>query len=617
MPSVFAGNSVLSLKMVERGFDEATRALSGYIVPGRSGQASATLDDVGRMCTMLGVDLGKLSAIHIAGTKGKGSTSALTERLLRAGGQRTGLFTSPHLVDVRERVRINGRVLTKAAFARYFWHVHDVVQAAIAEGTAHIHYFHFLTVLGFYIFQEEHVDVAVIEVGLGGRLDSTNVLPRPVVCGVTILDLDHVAILGNTLTLIAAEKAGIIKGKIPAVTTALQPEEALGVLASHAKAVGAPLFLAPPLSAYDTAGGAVQLGMQGHFQQHNAALAVALVRIWSARCLASNLATASNQGILKAPPHTSANEWPVLCESAWAAASKQAAAPWIPSAVAVPPVSAEALAGRPALLPSRVAAAAENAAAVVAGPAHPGLSESERNALASARWPARAQVLEGVDGGSVDIGQVRVHLDGAHTPTSLLAAAQWFAQASKTGGERVLRVLVFNTTGGRSGTELLRPLVDPELWGGEGLGTGRQRLCDVALFVPNDSSLDALPAGAAGGEAGGFEWQGKLLEEWLRLDLQVWKGGGLGGSLDLTPATQSQAEAVVVAAGEELARAEVPRRLVTPRARVVDSIEGALKAVAAADAALGGAKIHLLCTGSLYLAGDVLKHLCADSCLDL
>ena len=125
--------------MAERGFDEATRALSGYIVPGRSGQASATLDDVGRVCTMLGVDLGKLSAIHIAGTKGKGSTSALTERLLRAGGQRTGLFTSPHLVDVRERVRINGRVLTKAAFARYFWHVHDVVQAAIAEGTAHIH----------------------------------------------------------------------------------------------------------------------------------------------------------------------------------------------------------------------------------------------------------------------------------------------------------------------------------------------------------------------------------------------------------------------------------------------------------------------------------------------
>ena len=101
------------------------------------------------------------------------------------------------------------------------------------------------------------------------------------------------------------------------------------------------------------------------------------------------------------------------------------------------------------------------------------------------------------------------------------------------------------------------------------------------------------------------------------MDLQVWRGGGLGGSLDLTPATQSQAEAVVVAAGEELARAEVPRRLVTPRAQVVDSIEGALKAVAAADAALGGAKIHLLCTGSLYLAGDVLKHLCADSCLDL
>jgi folylpolyglutamate synthase len=125
--------------------------------------------------------------------------AALTESLLRAGGFKTGLFTSPHLVDVRERVRINGRVLDKDTFAGYFWKVHDAVSSAVAEYSVHLHYFHFLTVLGFYIFQEEQVDVAIMEVGLGGRLDSTNVLPRPVVCGITLLDYDHVAILGKCI----------------------------------------------------------------------------------------------------------------------------------------------------------------------------------------------------------------------------------------------------------------------------------------------------------------------------------------------------------------------------------------------------------------------------------
>jgi len=214
----------------------------------------------------------------------------MTERLLRAAGRRTGLFTSPHLVDVRERVRINGRVLDKDTFVRYFWAVHDAVSSAVVEYTVHLHYFHFLTVLGFYIFQEENVDVAVIEVGLGGRLDSTNVLPRPVVCGVTLLDYDHVAILGNTLTLIAGEKAGIIKRGVPAVTTEVQPHEALAALSQHAHSVSAPLFLAPPLSLYRDGDREVELGLQGDFQRHNAALALALVRIWAARCLSHETA---------------------------------------------------------------------------------------------------------------------------------------------------------------------------------------------------------------------------------------------------------------------------------------------------------------------------------------
>jgi hypothetical protein len=134
-------------------------------------------------CKLLGVDLNSIRAIHIAGTKGKGSTSAMCERILRSAGFRTGLYTSPHLVDVRERFRINGGVLSKERFASYFWHAHDVLSSK-----GELQFFQFLTVLGFYIFTQENVDAAVIEVGLGGRLDATNALTSPVVCGITLLD---------------------------------------------------------------------------------------------------------------------------------------------------------------------------------------------------------------------------------------------------------------------------------------------------------------------------------------------------------------------------------------------------------------------------------------------
>lgn len=144
---------------------------------------NALFQQVAESCKSLGVDLHSIRAIHIAGTKGKGSTSSMCERILRSAGFKTGLYTSPHLVDVRERFRINGCVLSKERFASYFWHAHDVLTS-----NGELHFFHFLTVLGFYIFTQEKVDAAVIEVGLGGRLDATNALPSPVVCGITLLD---------------------------------------------------------------------------------------------------------------------------------------------------------------------------------------------------------------------------------------------------------------------------------------------------------------------------------------------------------------------------------------------------------------------------------------------
>ena len=134
---------------LERGYEQALSTLNRYIQVGRAGQRFDTPQQVVASCQKMGIDLSRLRAIHVAGTKGKGSTSAFTERILRQAGLRTGLYTSPHLVDIRERVRINGQILPKDTFARYFWTVHDRLSSE-----QELHFFHFLTVLGFYIFQQ-------------------------------------------------------------------------------------------------------------------------------------------------------------------------------------------------------------------------------------------------------------------------------------------------------------------------------------------------------------------------------------------------------------------------------------------------------------------------------
>ena len=184
-------------------------------------------------------------------------------------------------------------------------------------------------------------------------------MPRPVVCGVTLLDLDHVAILGDTLTLIAGEKAGIIKKGIPAVTISTQPREALATLAQHARAVSAPLFLAPPLSLYSKDGQEVKLGLQGDFQRDNAALALALVRIWAARCLPHH--DASLPPSQSAPPPAQVASWAAMARDAWGA---EVASSWEPATAE--PLSAATLESRPhlsATSPATVSGAAADVAA--------------------------------------------------------------------------------------------------------------------------------------------------------------------------------------------------------------------------------------------------------------
>lgn len=149
-------------------------------------------------------------AIHIAGTNGKGSTAAFTESILRAAGYKTGLYTSPHLVDMRERIRICGIRITEEEVIQYTESIKPHADAVNAT------FFEILTAMAFCYFRDQRIDIAVLETGLGGRLDATNTAD-PVVCVITNIDLEHTNILGETLEEIAREKAGILKPGVPAI----------------------------------------------------------------------------------------------------------------------------------------------------------------------------------------------------------------------------------------------------------------------------------------------------------------------------------------------------------------------------------------------------------------
>ncbi|MCP4248873.1 MAG: bifunctional folylpolyglutamate synthase/dihydrofolate synthase [bacterium] len=160
----------------------------------------------------------QVQTIHIAGTKGKGSTATMLAQMLRHAGYKVGLYTSPHLHVVRERITINSRMISEARFARL---ARKVIDATAERDT--LTYFEALTAIAFTYFAEEKVRVAVIETGVGGRLDSTNVI-SPEVCGITSISFDHMAQLGTSLAAIAEEKAGIMKSGVPVVSAPQVPE---------------------------------------------------------------------------------------------------------------------------------------------------------------------------------------------------------------------------------------------------------------------------------------------------------------------------------------------------------------------------------------------------------
>ncbi|NWV85359.1 FOLC protein, partial [Dasyornis broadbenti] len=191
--------------------------------------------------------------------------------------------SSPHLVQVRERIRINGQPISKDLFNKYFWLVYnrleetkDPVHASMPA------YFRFLTIMAFHVFLQEKVDLAVVEVGIGGTYDCTNIIRAPVVCGVSSLGIDHTSILGDTMEKIAWQKGGIFKPGVPAFTVA-QPERPLEVLRERAQERKCPLYLCPELDDFEEGCQVLELGLAGAHQRSNAALALQLARMWLQR----------------------------------------------------------------------------------------------------------------------------------------------------------------------------------------------------------------------------------------------------------------------------------------------------------------------------------------------
>uniref|UniRef100_A0A1B6K2T6 Folylpolyglutamate synthase n=2 Tax=Homalodisca liturata TaxID=320908 RepID=A0A1B6K2T6_9HEMI len=221
----------------------------------------------------------ELSVIHVSGTKGKGSTCAICESILHFHGYKTGFFSSPHLVAVRERIRINKTPLTEAVFAQYFWKVYNKLQVEKEHANDMPSYFKFLTVMALNVFAAEKVDVAIIEVGIGGELDCTNIFKKPAVVGITSLGLDHTSLLGNTIEEIAWQKGGIMKLGTPAFTSP-QLTPALEVLNQRAVEKKCPLWEVPPLCEYDCDGLQLSIGLKGDVQTINTSLALQLSWAW-------------------------------------------------------------------------------------------------------------------------------------------------------------------------------------------------------------------------------------------------------------------------------------------------------------------------------------------------
>jgi dihydrofolate synthase/folylpolyglutamate synthase len=280
--------------------------------PTQAAAAKFNLENISVLDERLGHPSRAYPSAHIAGTNGKGSTAAFLESILRHAGLRTGLNTSPHLEKINERIRVDGEEISDEAFARVFTRIHETIEERLADGKlrAHPTYFECVTAMAFEYFAQQRVEFAVFEVGLGGRLDATNIL-LPAVTIISRVDFDHENFLGHSLAEIAAEKAGILKLGIP-VVVAEQHSGARKVILNRAKELACPvvetnlmyeIHVKPPAAApaqrtqlpglfaaniVETASGRsldIAPSLPGRFQVQNAVNALGAARLLAARGL--------------------------------------------------------------------------------------------------------------------------------------------------------------------------------------------------------------------------------------------------------------------------------------------------------------------------------------------
>ncbi len=183
-----------------------------------------TLDHTREFLRRLGNPQNRFQVIHVAGSNGKGSVCAFLASVLKEAGKKTGLFTSPHLVDIEERFQIDGKPCERQEFVQAAGQVEAAASQMVREGLPHPTFFEYVFAVGMVIFAEQKIEYAVLETGMGGRLDATNIIEHPLLTVITSISLEHTEILGDTLEKIAAEKAGILKPRVPAVYDASVPE---------------------------------------------------------------------------------------------------------------------------------------------------------------------------------------------------------------------------------------------------------------------------------------------------------------------------------------------------------------------------------------------------------
>jgi dihydrofolate synthase/folylpolyglutamate synthase len=346
------------------------------------------LDRMRRLVRALGHPERRFRALHVAGTKGKGSVAHLAEAILRGAGLRTGLYTSPHLVDLRERIRLDGEPVSEAGFLRAMNRMEPALRRLRPT------FFETMTAAAFVVFAERRVDAAVVEVGLGGRLDATNVLERPTACAITTIDYDHMDKLGRTLGEIAAEKAGIVKPGAPVVSSPQRPAAMRAIrrfcrpLVSRVRGLRRGRF-----GVEFTAGERYRVALPGlgAHQAVNAATAIALVEASGTALAPSGVARALRRVRL-----------PGRCETV-------ARRPWIIVDAAHNPVSAKALAEALKGLPRRrtllvFGASADKDHGAMLRELAPGADLAILTRAASPRAADPAALARGVPGPSVRTG---------------------------------------------------------------------------------------------------------------------------------------------------------------------------------------------------------------------